>query len=359
VIRYTTLKYMCLLSAILLLLACSPSPAAPPPSKPINVEESQPQPISPSIAAPTQTRQPAAVAGLPPTPASRQDSGGFDLRDPLVRLQTLQSYRQILRVAFTGQKGGLFIANETTFIREFSARSDAQMLSIQAGPGTYLDYARIGEVHYIQRAPDQPCATYWGAASMSGMHAFELATLLPRLSGAEYETDEILEGIPSQRYSFDAHALGYAEGWWAEGTVWIADPESFVVKYVLNLIGESGSFGEDVNGTQTWEYHLEEVDTLEETGFPQGCSPILAHIPTFPDAQGLVKLPEFLEYTTSHEPSQIAGYYLERSSSWGWTADRTALDGRIMTFTDAAGSLVHLSLFPDGSRTRVRFQMVP
>ena len=91
------------------------------------------------------------------------------------------------------------------------------------------------------------------------------------------------------------------------------------MKYSLHIRGGKEYFGEGVEGEQSFEYKLSQVNAGIEPELPEGCLPVLMEIPAMADAYSLSRLPGVLAYSSASTPAAITEFYTGELPAMGWT----------------------------------------
>jgi hypothetical protein len=161
-----------------------------------------------------------------------------------------------------------------------------------------------------ERQPDGMCAIE--EIAEEGALAWEPASVLPVVIGAEEAGQEDINGLATTRYTFDQRATTYAQDTTAQGEVWFADESGVVVKYSLTV---EGALGEGVEGTLTWDYILDPEPTVE---LPSDCGIVLVDAPLMDDASDILRGPGTTSFKTQSTPQEIAAFYQEQLPALSW-----------------------------------------
>jgi hypothetical protein len=103
------------------------------------------------------------------------------------------------------------------------------------------------------------------------------------------------------------------------GEIWVASDGGFVAKYVLTTEGNSDYFGEEMEGTLTWNYELTDVNKPVTITLPDDCPAGMVDAPLLPDATNVLNMPSLLAYDTASSPTEAAAFYQEQLPTLGWT----------------------------------------
>lgn len=292
----------------LILTGCAPTPPTP-----REQPKSQEQPAS-QKSVPTSTSLPAAatpaVPNEPPPVVSL-------LPDPAVGLDQLDSYRLSMTVAFKGKRDGQPAGWNDVHTRVFSRQPAAQFTTLatrdENGQPLQRLSGSVDEAHYFQAGADQTCQVRWGESAEGG-EQMNLTALLPPIARAKDIGQETVNGVPTRRYTIAEEANGAQ----AKGELWIAESGGYVVRYDLSIQGNEQFFGPGIEGTQTFQYEVSEVNTLHDVPLPPGCPAVLTEIPIMPDAREVVRLPGSLSFATSSRLESAEAFYQAEMKAQAW-----------------------------------------
>jgi hypothetical protein len=247
--------------------------------------------------------------------------GTFTLTVPAAGLDGLASYRASLVVRFVGTEAGL--PTEWSWTHSVAITESGREVSMEstgAEPESAW-YLEIGPAGY-ERLSDGSCAGF--PVVDDGFWDFLPAGALTGVVGAEEAGTEVLAGVATTHYAFDARALGLDVTTLAAATfageVWVADDGGFVVSYRLSIDAGEGYFGEGVFGAETWEYTLSGIGATEVV-VPDDCPPGFIDAPVLPGAEDVVELPGYLAFSTTLTPAEVAAFYLDALPAQGWTVN--------------------------------------
>ena len=125
--------------------------------------------------------------------------------------------------------------------------------------------------------------------------------------------------MDAKHYTFDQLALGEDGLTESTGELWIASQGGYIVKYLLTRKGKADFFGEGIEGTQTLDYELTDVNKEVTITLPEDCPPGLVDAPLLTDAANVTKSPGRLEYQTSSSIADAAAFYQQQIPGKGWT----------------------------------------
>lgn len=257
--------------------------------------------------------------------------GLFNLTAPEVGLASLASYRATLIVTFSGTENGTPTDWSRIYTLQVTQTPPARALMFE---GTGEDVpsffrAEVDNTAYQQRSGEACIASAIGVDE-SLAETWELATLLDSVIGAESVGAETVNGIATDHYTFDERAQGASGIATSDGDLWVAADGGYVVRYTLTTTGGPSHFGAGIDGTWTWGYQLEDVDTPLAVELPEGCPPGILDVPLPPDVAQVVSLPGVTFYSTSESVADVLAFYQEQVP---------AADGQVnppLTLTDSA-----------------------
>ena len=262
-----------MLLIMLVLAACvsnSAAPATSEPAKPTAAPTATEQ-----RAEPTATAEP--TAGPPPTAAPAPTAVGGDLtldsRD--VGLDQLKSYRVTWKANGEITKDGKTEQAVWDWLLESTADPVGSLTfwkgadASGSAPGSWEHWEDGSNAGYVSIDADgkKTCSSLWNAryfspakrnvSSIPGL--FFLPRMLGSLSGAKYAGTETVNGIRSNRYTYDEKAANRADLGKVAGEIWVAADAGYVVKDMVRWEGGAGPFeastaaGESGKGSWVWE----------------------------------------------------------------------------------------------------------
>lgn len=244
----------------------------------------------------------------------------FEFSDSSVGLAELPGYRSSLSLAFDGTRGGEpeqwtrtyeMLANQTPATRQLAMESSGAV----AEPADLWMAEQDGILYELN--PQGDCQA--SVAPEGGLLAsqWEPASFLPRPIGAEEAGSETVNGLLASHYTFDERAIRENGRTESAGEVWIA-AQGYVVRYLLTTQASSGYFGEDVEGTLTYEYDLTDIGQPALADLPEDCSPGLLHAPLMHDAEDVTQFPTVTRYHTPSTIAEVIAFYQEQFRGLGW-----------------------------------------
>ncbi|CAG0927915.1 hypothetical protein TFLX_00694 [Thermoflexales bacterium] len=312
--KHTIILYLIL---NLVLAACTSSQPTPP-----EQSSSQKPPVS-QESTPTSTSLATAVApAAPDTPQatvvpSEPQPVAYLLPDPAVGLDQLDSYRLSLTIAFKGKRDGQPAEWDDVHTHVFSRPPAAQFTTLttrdENGQPLQRLSGSVDDAHYFQAGADQPCQVRWGE-SVAGGERLNLASLLPPIARATDIGQETVNGVPARHYSITEESNGAQ----ATGKLWIAELGGYVVRYDLSIQANEQFFGPGMEGTQTFQYEVNEVNALQAVPLPAGCPTVLTEIPTLPDALDIMRFPGSMSFATPSSLESAEAFYQTEMKALGW-----------------------------------------
>ncbi|MGZ4723429.1 MAG: hypothetical protein ACXV8L_04360 [Ilumatobacteraceae bacterium] len=319
--------------------ACSSSPSSAP----------APTTVQPDVAATTVPASTSPVSSSPPSTAAVSTppgtgpqtfdaslvfgSGPFSMQTTTTGLAALSSYTATLTLSFEGTRGGQPSTWSKTYAMLANSAPAARQLTIQkSGDGADPAQVFMAEANgagYEKTAEDACTATVI-APDATLAQRFEPAGLLAGVVGADAAGNEAINGVSSDHYTFDEHALGQSGRATATGEMWVASDGGYIVKYVLKTKGDANYFGEDIEGTLSWDYELTDIGQPVTITLPDDCLPGMLNVPQLPDASNVTNVPGLLTYQTATSLADIAAFYQAQMTPLGWTP------GNDPTYTDTS-----------------------
>lgn len=256
-----------------------------------------------------------------PAPSSRTfGPGTFDLLDPSAGLAELAGYRATLILSFDGTQSGQPDQWTHTYEMRAGQTPAAQQLTMESSSEDPSDLwmAEIGGVLYELNEVGGCMASLSPQGGLLAQQ-WEPAGFLSGLVGAEEAGAETVNGVSANHYTFDQRALGEEGRTKSTGEVWVADA-GYVVRYVLTTQAGADYFGEDIEGTLTYEYDLTEIDQPAAVEVREDCPAGLIDAPVMPDAQDVRQLPSVTLYNTASSIADVIAFYQQELPGIGWQA---------------------------------------
>jgi hypothetical protein len=272
------------------------------------------------------------TARLRNTPASR-GPGDFDLLEKSSEPSAdIPAYRAILKTGFTGTQddGPSEWTLEYTYLR--SQPAQARWLTIQGtgaadgGDFTWITGELAGTVFSWMGAEEACTAQILPEGASAGVS--NPSDMLPDVWGAEKTgSEETVNGIRSVHYRFSENGLGLKDRARASGEFWVAAEGGFLVKYSLQVEGDSRVFDLDTEGKMVWEYSLTADSAADMSLPPEGCPPGRVALPRMTDAADVIELPGKLFYTTASDTGAVADFYAAEMEAAGYSPEEPTFIG--------------------------------
>lgn len=263
------------------------------------------------------------------TPAPGQTSapaslGNQNLTNPAVGLEGLTSYQAVLTVGFNGTEQNAASQWTTTYTLSTDTASGTRLLSVAAtgvDPNSSLDGWFGGTYHGMLLSRDGTESSCEAARIDSGSSpaSLDVAAFLPLVTGASATGTEVVAGISAQHFTFSQAAVGFPGKATVKGDMWLAASGGYLVKYQLQLQGGSDVFGQGMNGTMTWDYQLNNVNSALQITLPDNCPAGLIDAPAMDGAELLNDEPGLLEFNAAASLADVAAYYEKQLPTLGYT----------------------------------------
>lgn len=277
---------------------------------------------------------PEAPAGTPSeaTPADMVfGPGSFNLMDPTVGLADLSSYKATLTISFSGTQAGQPSQWSHVYVMLASQENAAHQITIESAGGDPAPVFML-EMNGVSYELDEKknCTASTTEAGSSLTATWEPAGFLSALIGAEAAGSETVNGVATDKYSFDERALGETGFSQSTGQIWVAKDSGVVVRYMLTTTAGTVYFGEGIEGAQTWEYNLTDINQpvtidLSRAGTgttpPTGCPGGILDVPLMPNAQNLRQLPGVTAYSIVGSIQEVLAFYQEQMPALGWVTN--------------------------------------
>lgn len=248
--------------------------------------------------------------------------GPFDIVDTKTGLSDLSSYTARLVITFDGTQDGNAVKWSKSYTMLAITNPQARQWTIEksgngSGP-TSVFMAETGGLDYERRGQDL-CTANLIPEGNELSRRLDPASFLTGVVGAEETGSETVNGVDAKHYTFDQRALGEDGLTESTGELWVAAQGGYIVKYVLTRKGKADFFGEGIEGTQTLDYELTDVNKDASITLPDDCPPGLVDAPILPDAANVSNAPGRLEYQTSSSIADAAAFYQQQIPGKGWT----------------------------------------
>ena len=247
--------------------------------------------------------------------------GSFRLVDPTIGLAELTSYKATLMRSFDGTQDAQPSQWSHTYVMLADQVNAAHQVTIEAAGGDPAPFFML-EMNGVSYELDggKNCSASTTIADSSLSATWEPAGFLSGLIGAEAAGSETINGVAADQYTFDERALGETGFTKSTGQVWVASETGVVVRYLLTTTAGADYFGEGIEGTQTWEYNLTDVNQPVTIDLPAGCPGGLVDAPLMPAAQNVRYLPGVTIYSIAGSIQAVFAFYQEQLPVLGWEA---------------------------------------
>jgi len=279
------------------------------------------QKITQPVGSPSTPGAPAGPTNEATPPEVVFGPGSLRLVDPTVGLAGLANYKATLTLSFNGTQAGQPSQWSHTYVMLASQDAADHQITIEAAGGTPAPVfkAEMNGVSY-EIDEDGNCTTSTTEVGSSLTANWEPAGFLSGLVGAEAAGSETINGVATDRYTFDERALGQTGFSQSSGQVWVASENGAVVRYLLTTTAGADYFGEGNEGAQTWEYNLTDINQPVTIELPAACTAGLVDAPLMPAAQSVNQLPGLTIYSTTGSIADVLAFYQEQLPALGWKA---------------------------------------
>jgi hypothetical protein len=271
-----------------------------------------------------QGRAPTGIA--PATPESIEvemvlGPGSLNLPDLRAGLSGLSSYKSVLTISFQGTRAGQSVNWSSTYTYLFTNAPHARQMTVENSgdttePASVL-MAEMNGAAYEMRGEGTCGAAPLDAGSPFG-RLHEPAAQLTSLFGAEQAGIETVNGVDAAHYTFDERALAEYGLSTSSGELWLATEGGYVLRYLRTTTADANYFGDDTQGTLSWEYQLTDVNQPLTLELPANCPPGLVDAPMLPDAANVQNLPGSLRYDTGSPVTDARAFYERELPKLGW-----------------------------------------
>lgn len=267
--------------------------------------------------------------------------GSFRLEDPRIGLVDLSSYKATLTLSFAGTQDNQPSQWSHTFVMLANQENAAHQVTIEAAGGDPAPVFML-EMNGVSYELDgeKNCSASTTPAGSSLSATWELAGFLPGVIGAEAAGSETMNGVATDHYTFDERALGEAGFSKSSGQVWVASETGVVVRYLLTTSAGADYFGKGIEGAQTWEYNLTDINQPVTIDLPVGCPGGLVEAPLMPAAQSIRKLPSVTVYSIAGSIQDVFAFYREQLPALGW----------VVLSEPVAGDPLEVAVFVQGNQ---------
>jgi hypothetical protein len=251
-------------------------------------------------------------------PGELRGPGDFDLPEPAIGLDKLDSYTQRLVYQVETALHNQPYLSTTSTERTMAGGQTLGILEAETSGSQpiYRAALRTADALYVQQERLQACR-----ASQDTQRADPVtnpALRLPPVFGAEEAGRENIDGMAAIHYRFDQRAVRYAAGQngTASGELWVTADSGLLLKYSLTVETSGG----DSPGVQTWEYSLSQINSASAVRLPDGCLTLPLDLPILPGAQDVTLRPGVARYNSVETQETAARFYRDEMSAAGWQA---------------------------------------
>lgn len=354
-------KIVCFIALLLAVVACQPSVASSPLAATPSGSPLAMTPTGNPLIAPTQG--PAAVEST---------SGVWDLEwtfgpGPLTflnataGLEKLSSYQSTLTIAFRGTKAGKPEEWSTNYVMLATHDPAGRQLTI-TNTGEGSDPANVYKAEEAgvayERRDDTPCTAVVLDQKKSLTALWEPASFLIGIQGGEKVGSETVNGLATDRYTFDERALGPFPPSKSTGQMWVATNGGFIVRYLLTTEAKADYFGEGIEGTITWDYQLTGVNQPVVIDLPKDCPAGMIDAPRLSDAANLQNVPGLVGYITASSPAEVIEFYQKELTALGWKSVDEPVVGEILALQEFTRADQRLSVITTTNEDGTSVQML-
>ncbi|MFA5873700.1 MAG: hypothetical protein WC832_07015 [Anaerolineales bacterium] len=247
--------------------------------------------------------------------------GSLNLTEPAAGLSDLSGYKATLILSFDGTQAGQSQQWSRTYVMLASQEPAARRLTIEkAGDISDPNQVFMAEVDgaAYERRGENACTASVIQEGSSLAERWEPAGFLTGVIGAEEAGSETVNGVAASHYTFDERAFGQLGVAKSTGEIWVASDGGYIVRYRVATEGNADYFGEDTEGTITWDYELTDVNQPVTFELPEDCPAGMVNAPLLPDAAVVVNMPGVLTYDTSSSLAEAGAFYQKQIPDLGW-----------------------------------------
>lgn len=295
--------------------------------------------------------EPAAAEPAEEAPPLPETALSLDTIDEL----PFNSYRITMAMEVTGtDANGEEVNQGVNADMAFSKEPSASEIAIsffgmedEMGEGT-IEMVQVEGVSYMV-VPEMGCITTSSEDILSESPFSSMMNpdeFLEDLGDTKYEGEETINGIRTRHYSFDKFALTGTDVndiKSAEGHVYIAKDGDFLVRMVVDAVGQVDMFdgGLTDDGDLHVEINLADVDEPVDVTIPEACAAqggdggAGSEFPVLEDATDVTSFAGVLSYRTALSLEEIVAFYDDALAAEGWVKDE---DG---SFVSGGNALVN------------------
>jgi hypothetical protein len=313
----------------------------------------------------------ATAGGTAPAIAVTFGSGAFNLAEPKVGLSDLSSYQATLILSFNGTSAGqpqawsktyVMLADQKAATRQLTidtagdVSGDATSAATSAATGTAPAQVFMAEVNgtQYQRQGQDACTALVADKNNSLAENWEPAGFLSSAIGADAAGTDIVNGVAVNHYTFDERALGPQASTQSKGELWVATDGGYLVKYSLTTTGKADYFGDNSEGTLTWDYELTNVNQPVAIKLPADCPAGSVNAPLLPDSTDEVNQPGLLSYSSVTSVADAVAFYQTKLPTLGWqlhTEAYSTTDAALLDLSNGDQGMLVIITAADGKTT--------
>ena len=248
---------------------------------------------------------------------SQPGSGSSNsVSDPAAGLDKLPAYQATYTLSFDGLLKGTSSQWSTAY--NLSVGKDPQVWVLtyqQTGLGTFAPYRAmqgfLQGVDYSRANADSPCVASFANPQLDPATVVpDLPVRLPKVSKmTSVGTEETVNGILTQPYTFDAAGVTSKAGAVVTGKLWLSKENGTLVKLDMSLTGGTDFFDADTSGTFTWAYQVQPLDATKAAILPVDCPLPLPKLPAVQDTSKMMEFPGYVSFETSLSPDDLLAFY--------------------------------------------------
>ena len=300
---------------------------------------------SPAVSEAETADEPEAETADEPE-ADESETETRDLSDVESRLDELESYRLQFNISFDGTNdAGDPESGTIEMTQTYIAESNNQHMrmvtedsTMEDSSGTF-EFFQIDGTSYTYAAEAGAEAQCFSFSSEEDTLGTDTMLQPDDFTDGVEEADlvsrgEVVNGVDTDHYRFDQANLSFGLFGSAKGEVWVAQDGGYMVRYLGEASGSNGLFGSsDVEGTVTWEYNLEDINTVESIELPPECAAQAPadDIPVPDNATDKSNFSGLITFVSPDAPTDIATYYRDEMSTQGWESGEETAFGDFIT----------------------------
>ena len=274
----------------------------------------------PPTEAPSSGAEVSVPTEVPPSDETEtEEEEDISLSSVTSGLQSLDSYRSHFEMTFdsaTGAEAEHWVYEmDAEYVREpFAQRVVMQVSDTEES----FEIVYIGDRQYIVLGDGQCISTSADEGEAMDAEIFEPDDVIGGLENARrVRPDERVNGILCRHYTFNEASVMWAGFAHAEGEVWVAVDEDYVVRYALQADGKDPTTEDE--GHIEWEYEIHDVNMPITIEPPSGCEATESEFPIMPDATDMTTMGDMTMYTSASPFDDVLAFYQEQMQANGWS----------------------------------------